>query len=77
MRVYLAYFKDTGKFYSEGSYETPLEEIRDIWEGVRLMQMHGNLPGLSEGPKTHFHVLAEVGGHPRLFPATPRDSSND
>lgn len=70
MKVQLTYFKSTGKYYSEGEYETKKEHLHDIWDEVRGMIKQGTRPGLIKG--THeFHTLVNVHGrrheHPRLI----------
>jgi hypothetical protein len=70
MKVQLTYFKDTGKYYSEGEYETELDSLTKIWEEVRAMIQQGKCPGLLEG-RHDFHTLVNVAGHrhehPRLM----------
>lgn len=70
MKVQLTYFKDTGKFYSEGSYETDKAPLYEIWDEVREMIKQGTRPGLAKGCH-EFHTLINVPGHvhehPRLI----------
>lgn len=81
MRVNLTYFKDTGKYYSEGKLEVPrvlptdvgglhagsITPLFEIWAVVRHLQCEQQLPGLSEG-HGNFTVLVEVPAHPHNHP---------
>ncbi len=66
-KVELIYFKDTGKYYSSGEYETQIEPLYEIWGEVREMQRIGKLPGLVEGC-VEFTILVNVPGHPHDHP---------
>ena len=66
MKVQLTYFKDTGKYYSEGEYETEKEFLFEIWDEVREMFSRGECPGLI-GP-SGFHVCVNVAGHKHEHP---------
>lgn len=70
MKVQLTYFKDTGKYYGEGEYETEKEHLYEIWDEVREMVKQGTRPGLIEGCH-EFCTLVNVAGHihehPRLI----------
>lgn len=59
--VKLTYFKKSGKYYSEGEYESEVPEYHDwqIYEEVRKFQTDGKLPGLVDGC-VEFDIL--VGG---------------
>lgn len=66
MRVVLNYFKQTGKWYSEGEYETQLtsdDGLYEVWEEVVGMFRKGKRPGLVDG-KQEFNTLVEVPEHP-------------
>ena len=65
--VKLDYFKDTGKWYTEGEYETPEKSLYEIWDEVREMMDKGKLPGLIEG-HSEFIVLINVPDHPHDHP---------
>lgn len=60
MRVNLTYFKYSGKYYSEGSYETSSDSLLDIWEEVRKKVKEGNLPGLVRGAGRDFYIIVDV-----------------
>jgi hypothetical protein len=67
MKVNLTYFKQTGKYYSKGSYETDKEHLFQIFEEVRLMVQAGTLPGLCRGCN-EFIVGIDVPDHPHNHP---------
>lgn len=67
MRVKLTYFKNSGKYYSEGFYKTSKEELFEIWDEVRSMLSDGIRPGLCDG-HSEFHVLVNVLGHKHNLP---------
>ena len=62
MTVKLTYFRKSGKFYSEGSYVTTLEDIDAIETEVWNMLFRGNRPGLTKG-KHKLITLVEVPEH--------------
>lgn len=64
MKVHLTYFKCTGKYYTDGEYETNLESLHEIWNEVRQLNP---APGLaSDGAE--FFVLVNVPGHVHEHP---------
>jgi len=67
-RVELIYFKDTGKYYSEGEYTTHQDALFQIFKEVRVLLRIGKLPGLIDGC-SDFHVLVGVPDHPHDHPA--------
>jgi hypothetical protein len=66
-RVKLTYFKPSGKFYSEGEYDSNKKEIFEIAEEVRGL-MGKELPGLVNGGGKDFSVLVSVPTHPHDHP---------
>lgn len=62
IRVNLNYFKPTGKWYADASYETDKSRLADIWSEVIHFVDIGRLPGLNEGCKDLF-VLIDVPDH--------------
>jgi hypothetical protein len=62
MKVNLTYFKQSGKYYASGDYETEHSDLYDIWIEVEWMTSK-IAPGLS-GHAKHFHVLIDVPEHP-------------
>ena len=69
MKVYLTYFKSTGKFYSEGSYESNKEHLFEVFQEVRAMADVGMLPGLAPGHGNYFvsvSVPDDPNDHPHL-----------
>jgi len=67
MRVNLTYFKETGKYYSEGHYNTSTADLFSIWDEVRRMRIFKTLPGLIIG-HSNFIVLVDVPWHPHRHP---------
>ena len=62
MKVKCTMFKETGKYYTDGEYETGLEHLFEIWREVRTMRNEGRLPGLVQG-HSHFIVSVDVPDH--------------
>ena len=67
MKVNLIYFKQTGKFFSEGTYETEKEHLFQIFTEVREKTHSGDLPGLIKG-HSEFLVSIDVPDHPHRHP---------
>jgi len=77
-KVKLSYFKQSGKWYADGEYETsiPGENFWEIVEEVRGMVASGKRPGLGDcrPGQNSFHVLMEIGhGPPQMIPLPPVD----
>lgn len=66
-KVKLTYFKSSGKYYTDGEYETKETELYLIYREVRELKRMGKLPGLAEG-HSDFFVLAEVPDYPQAYP---------
>ncbi len=51
MKVNITYFKNSGKYYDDGEYESSFSfgESWKIYDEVRAFQSSGILPGLSSG----------------------------
>lgn len=62
MKVLLIYYKPSGKYYSEASYQTKLEDLWNIWNEVEEMQVKGRLPGLVDGARD-FIISVDVPEH--------------
>ncbi len=58
MKVRIIYYKQTGKYYSEGFYETKKEHMFEVFDEVRLMLVSGKRPGLVDG-FDQFHVVVD------------------
>lgn len=58
MKVKLTYFKNSGKYYSDGEYNTSLENGYEIYGEVRSFQDIGILPGLSTGKWEGYILVA-------------------
>ena len=67
MRVELDYFKNNGKYYTSGSYDTDLEDLTDIWSEIRSMGARQVLPGLHIG-HSEVIVSVDVPNHPHNHP---------
>jgi hypothetical protein len=64
--VKLTYFKDSGKYYSGGTYPSEQKDLWEIFTEVRRMVETGELPGLCKGAK--FTTLIDVPDHPHNYP---------
>lgn len=63
--IKLTYFKDSGKYYAEGVYESKQMRIDQVFDEVRLRQVH---PGLN-GPWSGY-IFVDVqsdDGYPALI----------
>lgn len=59
-RVHINYFKVTGKWYAEGSYDSEAEYYHELVSEVQHMFREHRRPGLVDGPLEFFaHVIAE------------------
>lgn len=68
MQVNLTYFKRTGKYYTDGSFDIREDaSLSEIWDLVRLMKISGELPGLVKGA-TEFIISIDVPDHPHNHP---------
>lgn len=68
MIVKLTYFKQSGKFYTEGEFSIPESSgMLDAWARVEEMQAEGRLPGLVDNAR-EFIVLIRVPDHPADHP---------
>ena len=59
MVIKLTYFKDTGKYYTEGSFSEHFCSFESIVQRVDDMHRTGRLPDLMEGAGKGFFVLIE------------------
>ena len=68
MKVNLTYFKNTGKYITEGIYITDKKEIHEIHDEVLEMKKKGNLPGITGNDFTvHVDIPEHPDNHPRLI----------
>lgn len=67
MKVHLTYFKQNGKYYSDGEYETQKGHLFEIFEEVHKMLIARTCPGLIAG-HSDFIVLVDVPKHPFNHP---------
>ncbi len=64
MRVELTYFKSSGKYYGEGSFEIKDDlALYEIWGAVAAMKEHPELSG-----RWNEMILVNVPGHPHEHP---------
>ena len=66
-RVVLNYFNHTGKWYSEGEYQSKKLNLWEIWDEVKGMLAEGKRPGLVDGIN-EFYVVVEAPEHPHNHP---------
>ena len=59
MNIKLTYFKDTGKYYTEGYFSESFGSFESIVQRVDEIHRKGQLPGLREGAGKGFFVLIE------------------
>ena len=59
MLIELIYFKESGKYYTEGSFTADFSSFQSIVEGVDRMHHEGRLPGLVEGAGKDMYVLIQ------------------
>ena len=67
-KVVLTYFKESGKYYSEGEYLSNELHMYEIFAEVREMLDRGTRPGLVDGFDMPY-VLVQVPNHPHEHPA--------
>jgi hypothetical protein len=67
MKVVIVYFKQSGKYYTSGDYETQREHIFQIADEVRAKFAAGDYPGLV-GPCPEYHASVHVPEHPYDVP---------
>lgn len=65
-KVSLTYFKSTGKYYTEGEYETTEEWMFKILDEVKQMKADNKLPGIN-GSDFIIHIDVED-DHPNGYP---------
>lgn len=66
IKVNLTYFKESGKYYGEGSYMEDYLSLFEIWDRVVDMEVH---PGLSGkwGGWILIEVLDHIHAHPHMI----------
>lgn len=67
-KVELTYFKQTGKYYTSGEYQTEKTAVYEIFAEVREMFIAGKLPGLVDGA-SEFYAVVNLPDHPHGYPA--------
>jgi hypothetical protein len=64
-KVFLIYFRQTGKFLTRAETVIANESILEIWEEIDDMRRLGRLPGLKQGAGRDLFVLVDVPSHPQ------------
>ncbi len=67
MLIKLTYYKENGKYYSTGEYETRRDLLFEVWSEVRDMLEDGKLPGLVDG-HSPFIISVDAPDHPHNHP---------
>jgi len=67
LKVNLDYFKESGKWYAEGSFESNRTELYEIFADVQNMLDKNILPGLAPGHSC-FYVIIDVPDHKNNHP---------
>lgn len=64
--IFLTYFKESGKYYTEASFFTKEQWMYQVFEEVKEMKKNNRLPGLS-GEWSGF-IYVESKSHPNSYP---------
>ena len=69
MKIKITYFKDNGKYYSNGKYTTDDKPFDDVCKQLREMFDKGIRPGLVDGFEFHAYckIYTEHGPLPYLY----------
>jgi len=67
-KVEIMYFKQSGKYYTDGSYQTDKLHMFEIFEEVEELFRHKRRPGLVHG-ENEFYAVVSVPNHPHDHPA--------
>jgi hypothetical protein len=76
MKVHIQYFKETGKYYSDGEYETERTYHHDIVNELRKMFYDGYFPGLSGNELEFIAVINYDSDNCVPFVLTPENVKN-
>lgn len=71
MTVKLTYFKQTGKYYSEGAYESLNQYAFEVFNEVKEMLATKRLPDLVEGHSDFIVLVEPEDGPPALIGLKP------
>jgi len=66
--IKVLYFRPSGKFYAEGSYQTRMWNMFNVFDEFRDMLKRGERPGLCSG-NSGFTAVLICDGHPNGYPA--------
>lgn len=79
-KVTLRYFKPSGKYYAEGTLETSINIVYQIFDEVRRMQCEGQLPGLLPGSGMGYSIYVDCSemqnGYPAMIPPIKLDDGS-
>ncbi len=64
-KIKLTYFKQTGKYYSEGSYLTEKEQMFEISDEIKKMKNENKLPEISG---SEWIIYVDADNHPNGYP---------
>lgn len=64
-KVFLIYFRQTGKFLATAETTIEHETISEIWKRVDDMRRLGELPGIRPGAGRDLFVVVDVPNHPQ------------
>jgi len=67
-KIKVTYFKPSGKYYSEGEYETKQEQMHLVFDEFKAMLERGERPGLCDG-HSDFTAILDCSKHPLGYPA--------
>ncbi|BES79973.1 hypothetical protein [Yersinia phage vB_Yru_GN1] len=68
IKVKLTYFKRSGKYYTEGEYESEHKWLHDITDEIHKMRSEGKLPGIN-GAGEDFIIHVDMGDTETAVPA--------
>lgn len=75
--IKVTWFKQSGKYYSDGSYFTERESMFDVFQDFEKMLEDGIRPGLVNSKKNEFFAVLDCSAHPYGFPAMFRPNCRD
>ncbi len=72
--IKLTYFRQSGKYYSDGAYMTALPNMFQIFDEVMVKLQNRELPGLTPG-HSPYYVHVDASEHPNGYPGlvVPRE----
>ena len=67
-RIKLTYFKPSGKYYTDGEYQTERAQWWDVIDEIKEMRRGGKLPGFCEGGGKWSIIHVDGDDHPGGYP---------